>query len=180
MRFRRILWVLFTCAVVLPLAATSFAHGNFTVAPDRDSSQNPAGEPLRNTHFSEGFEDAWPPAGWEIIHLGSTYTWASTSAASHGGAKSAWMHYGAQGAYQDEYLVSPAIDLSALGAAYLHVRRGDPLFNAYFTKSMAVVALGFAAAFDGPMLTVTMSGLSGWRSILASIDLPAVERELLA
>ncbi len=119
MRFRRALWVLVTCAVLLPLAATGFAHEDSTPAPDLRPHRGPVGEPQRDTFFSEGFEDTWPPAGWEIIQLGSSNTWASTTNASHGGVNSAWVHYGPQGDYQDEYLVTSAIDLSTVGAAYL-------------------------------------------------------------
>ncbi len=119
MRFRHARWVAVACVLLLTLAGVGSAHQDFTSAPDRGPVQNPVTEILRNTLFSEDFESSWPPAGWAIINLGPTYTWDSTNSASHGGANSAWVHYGPQGNYQDEYLVTPAIDLSTLSAAFL-------------------------------------------------------------
>ena len=50
-----------------------------------------------------------------------------------------------------------AAGLAGMSLAYLKARNGDPLHNVYLTKGSAVSALGLAAYFDGPMLTISLT-----------------------
>ena len=119
MPLRRILHVSALLSATLLWAVAAGAHAGYTAAPDNGSSKTAPTDFHRTDLFNEGFETSVPPTGWAVIHLGASYTWAQTSSAAHGGTYSAWLHYGPQGIPQDEYLVTPAIDLSAIGAAYL-------------------------------------------------------------
>ena len=94
--------------------ATAVANPGFTPAVH----ETPAST-ARIDFLNEGFEAAVPPAGWTIMTTGLTYTWDQTDTAAHGGSHSAWVHYGPQGVQQDEWLVTPAIDLSAASAPML-------------------------------------------------------------
>ena len=67
----------------------------------------------------ESFEDAVPPAGWTYMTTGQSSTWEQSTAEANSGAASAVVHYGAQGTWQDEWLVTPALDASALGGMFL-------------------------------------------------------------
>ncbi len=98
-------------------AGQALTHEAFSPRPD--SPPAPPYEPTRNDILNEGFEGSWPPAGWAVIHLGSSTTWERNGSYKHSGAYSARVHYGLQGVLQDEYLVTPALDFSSLGAAYL-------------------------------------------------------------
>jgi len=60
--------------------------------------------------FTEGFEGDWPPAGWAEIST-SSFNWARTNWDSHTGNYSAWCWQNP--ASQDEWLVTPALDLSS-------------------------------------------------------------------
>jgi len=67
----------------------------------------------------ESFEDGVPPMDWTIMTSGESYTWAQEMGESHSGAASAAVRYGPTGAWQDEWLVTPAIDASALSGITL-------------------------------------------------------------
>jgi hypothetical protein len=117
---RRLLAASLTLALLL-CSGAALAH-EATAAPNPDFTpavhQAPAAA-SRIDYISEGFETAVPPAGWTIMTTGLTYTWDQTDTAAHGGGYSAWLHYGPQGIQQDEWLVTPAIDLSAASAPML-------------------------------------------------------------
>jgi len=102
---------------VLALAAPLAAHEGFT--PNPQPLPGPAPEPPRTDLLNEGFEDAWPPAGWAVLNEGNTYTWNRTTAKKHSGAYSAYVHYGSQASWQDEYLVTDALDLTGMTAVFL-------------------------------------------------------------
>jgi hypothetical protein len=69
--------------------------------------------------LDEGFEMGVPPAGWTIMTTGESYTWDQASGEANSGQASAWVQYGPQGSYQDEWLVTPALDTSALAGMFL-------------------------------------------------------------
>ena len=66
--------------------------------------------------FTEGFEGSWPPAGWAEINTSSA-NWNRTNWDSHSGTYAAWCW--TNPASQNEWLVTPAIDLSAAVAPKL-------------------------------------------------------------
>ncbi|MBM4118714.1 hypothetical protein FJ251_13460, partial [bacterium] len=107
-----------TIALLLGLGlAPAIAHEAFT--PNPDPAAGPPYQTDRNDILNQGFEGSWPPAGWAVIHLGNATTWERNSSYKRSGSYSARVHYGAQGTQQDEYLVTPALDFSALQSAYL-------------------------------------------------------------
>jgi len=108
---RRILLLLF-------FAATVFAHPPRELYHEFSTTYI---EPITNRTdlLNEGFEDGFLPAGWASFSQGNTYQWALTSENAHTGNNSAWVQYGAPGTSQNEWLVSPALDLSAVTQVYL-------------------------------------------------------------
>jgi len=67
----------------------------------------------------ESFEDAFPPDGWRTMTSGASYTWVQSSEQVYAGISSAYLEWGSQGAWQDEWLVTPALDSSGFGALFL-------------------------------------------------------------
>ncbi len=66
--------------------------------------------------FTEGFEGDWPPAGWTEI-TSSGFNWGRTNWDANSGTYAAWCWYNP--ATQDEWLVTPALDLSSAVAPKL-------------------------------------------------------------
>lgn len=86
-------------AGLLVVPAVQAAPVQSTVPPgDRDDNL-----------FTEGFETAWPPAGWATIQTGSP-TWGRSNYDHHTGTYSAAVFWSSSP--QNEWLVLPAIDLS--------------------------------------------------------------------
>ena len=84
-----------------------------------DGSEDPIPEFTLDI-VNESFEsNAFPPSGWAIIHLGNSYQWQLTTAASRSGTRSALCHSGYAGQPQDEWLVMAAQDFSAVVAPKL-------------------------------------------------------------
>jgi len=79
----------------------------------------------------EGFEDAWPPEGWAVIHLGDSYTWDRTNAEQHSGTYSAYVRYSPVGVQQDEYLVTEVMDFSALTVIFLEFYEDQSYWPGY-------------------------------------------------
>nr|MEE4269247.1 choice-of-anchor J domain-containing protein [Candidatus Krumholzibacteria bacterium] len=129
--------------------------------------------------FLEGFEGSFPPAGWAIIHLGNTYQWQSTTAASHTGARSALLHSGGVGQPQDEWLVTAPLDLSTTVAPKLewyeeenNWNLGDHHYIAVSTTSQTdpeaftmihtmTPATHTVAGFGGAPVTLDLSAYAG-------------------
>lgn len=116
--------------LLILVATVVFAH------PPREYNHNPDTvyiEPItyRNDLLNEGFEDGFLPAGWASFSQGNTYQWSLTSENAHTGNSSAWVQYGAQGTSQDEWLVLPALDLSAVTQAYLEWFEDESYWSGY-------------------------------------------------
>lgn len=109
--------------------APAIAHEAFT--PNPDPAAAPPYQPTRSDILNEGFEGSWPPAGWAVIHLGTSFTWQRVSNYVHTGQYAARMHYGPQGVLQDEYLVTPALDFSSLEAAYLEFHEAQQYWEGF-------------------------------------------------
>lgn len=76
----------------------------------KNEVQAPPYEPT-DALIGEGFEDAFPPTGWELQSL-STYTWAPDSFNPHTGALNANVTYDEDLNDQDEWLVTPEFNLT--------------------------------------------------------------------
>jgi len=116
-------WILLA-ALVAAVAAAGLAPA----APDRNVVPNPDRTfapvtlppvPAREYLVSEGFETAVPPTGWTLMTSGEATTWEQTSGAANTGQYSAAVFYGPQGAWQDEWLVTPALDTQGLTSLLL-------------------------------------------------------------
>ncbi len=90
----------------------------FDPSPGKPSPvmEPPAG---RLALVSEGFEFEWPPAGWSTMTMGQSFPWQQLSYYPHTGAYAAGVLYGDIGTWQDEWLVTPAINTVGLGALFL-------------------------------------------------------------
>lgn len=106
--------VLLILSIALLLIATSVAaHDGRVLNPDR-RADGPSPTATRLDLLSESFEGAFPPAGWQTLHLGNSYAWAQTNYSARSGQYCAFVQYGAQGTSQNEWLITPALDLSGL------------------------------------------------------------------
>lgn len=114
--------VLCLTALLLLIAGPSLALDKgdivFNNAPAKPTPQlQPPGSRL--TLLSEGFENEWPPAGWTVMTSGLDYPWQQLTNYPHTGAYAAGVWYGSPGNFQDEWLVTPALNTMGLGALFL-------------------------------------------------------------
>jgi hypothetical protein len=116
-------------AILSLISGVALAHEGFSLAPDPE--QAPPVDPSRTTICSQDFEGSWPPAGWSVLHFGDSFTWSQTSAKQHTGTYSAWIQYCGQTEAQDEYLVSPLIDLSEISNLYLEFYEDEDYWSGY-------------------------------------------------
>ncbi len=110
---------LIALATLCLCTGVALAHNDVVRNPNIQVPGKPLVEDMRLNYLAEGFEDAVPPAGWFGMSSGASTTWEQTSQAANSGASSAAVFYGDQGAFQDEWLVLPAIDLSGATAPEL-------------------------------------------------------------
>lgn len=68
-------------------------------------------------YITTSFEDAMPPAGWSLMSFGSNGNWSRTTMMSNSGVWSARV-FRSSGT-QDEWLVTPAMDLSSSPGCFL-------------------------------------------------------------
>jgi hypothetical protein len=127
--------------LLLLVATTVFAH------PPREYNHEPSTvyiEPIinRTDLINEGFENGFLPAGWASFSQGNTYQWSLTSENAHTGNNSAWVQYGAQGTSQNEWLVSPALDLSAIAQVYLEWYEDEAYWSGYGGHHYIMVSTG--------------------------------------
>lgn len=59
--------------------------------------------------------------------------------------------------HQDVFRFAVAAVLMAIGLGYLRLRAGDPLFNVYLVKSVAVATLGLATRYGGNSLSACLA-----------------------
>jgi hypothetical protein len=85
----------------------------------------------RATLIEEGFEASVPPAGWTIMTTGVDYTWDQTTSAANSGEASAVVYYGAPGNFQDEWLVTPALDASSYSSLTLEFAEAESYWASY-------------------------------------------------
>jgi len=171
MRNGAALRALATALALLMGAGQAFTHESSTPCPDPHVA--PPYEPNRNDILNEGFEGAWPPAGWAVIHLGSSYTWERVSNYVHTGVYSARMHYGPQGVLQDEYLVTPALDFSSLEAAYLEFYEAQNFWPGFGEHHY--VAASTTSQTDPAAFTMLVDWTPADHDIEGAIEFPGVE-----
>ncbi|MFA6243969.1 MAG: DUF2339 domain-containing protein, partial [Candidatus Hydrogenedentales bacterium] len=63
----------------------------------------------------------------------------------------------AYAAHQDVFRFCFALVLLLFGLAYLRLRAGDPLYNAYITKAVAAMTYGLSARYGGSTLTACLA-----------------------
>jgi hypothetical protein len=59
--------------------------------------------------------------------------------------------------HRDLLLFSHALVLILIGLGYLHLRKGDPLYNTYLTKGIAVATMGLGLRYGGSRLATWLS-----------------------
>ena len=100
------------------LALLSLVALSSTVALAADSSAGNSGpgnaQPTAELLFEDFTLFAFPPAGWQRIHLGTTFQWMRDQITYRSAPASARIRPGGAGFPQDEYLVLPALDFSEL------------------------------------------------------------------
>lgn len=118
--------------LVLVMGSTALAHDAFVPCPDPVGT-HPAvpTDFTRLNYLFESFEGSVPPAGWSIMTSGVSTTWEQSSAMVHSGDWSAVVHYGPQGAMQDEWLVTPALDFTGAAALYLEFFEDQAYWDGY-------------------------------------------------
>jgi hypothetical protein len=82
--------------------------------------------------ITEDFETSFPPEGWSLIHLGDFYQWMWGWNGGHSGVHSAIIRPGYDGAFEDEWLVTPARDTAG----------GDYLFLEFYESGQDWTAMG--------------------------------------
>ncbi|RLF82620.1 hypothetical protein DRN48_08860 [Thermococci archaeon] len=70
-------------------------------------------------NFFEGFESGVIPPGWTVLKSGATKTWEITDVDSHSGSHSIRCHYDNIYITQDEWLITPSINLSNFSNPHL-------------------------------------------------------------
>jgi len=79
-------------------------------------------DPVQNTRTDfvfASFEAEFPPLGWTRLTSGAAYPWVQSDATAYFGDYSAYVQWGSPGQFQDEWLVTPAIDASGLTFLYV-------------------------------------------------------------
>ncbi len=135
-------------------------HTETVPNPNQVASSKPLmPEGTRLNYISESFEDGVPPAGWTVMTSGASTTWEQTNAAANSGAFSAAVFYGDQGAFQDEWLVTPALDVSGAGGLWLEFFEQETYWADYGLRHTILVSYTVPndpAAFT-PLITWTPS-----------------------
>jgi len=182
------LLVLILATLTLPTVRTALAHDGVSRNPD-PKVQAPVPVSPKLDLLTEGFEStSFPPAGWARIHLGNTYQWARTTATAHTGGACAWVQYGAQGTTQNEWLVTAALDLSAVSQVKLEFYEaadywadyGDHHYVLVSTTSQTDPAAFTVVSdmtpanhtvngFDGDPVTVDLSAYAGQSTVYVAL-----------
>ena len=127
----------------------------------------------RLTLVDEGFEDMVPPIGWTIMTTGNSYTWAQSSQANSGAA-SAYVAYGPIGAWQDEWLVTPALDASAMTTLTLEFAESEAYWANYGLEHNIMVSTTVpddpAAFTDVLSMTPGNHTISSWSRVTVNLN----------
>ncbi len=119
---------------------SALAHDEYVPNPDLKATYTPLKIDNRLSYLTEGFEGAFLPAGWHSMTSGAATPWEQTDTAANTGQYSAAVFYGPQGAFQDEWLVTPALDLSAASACYLDFFEAANWWDGYGLRHSIMVS----------------------------------------
>lgn len=92
----------------------------------------------RSDLIFESFENDFLPPGWSIMTSGQSNTWEQNDAFANSGSHSALVRYGQSGEWQDEWLVTPAMDLTNSGMLFLEFFEMQQYWNYGHAHSIAV------------------------------------------
>jgi hypothetical protein len=171
------------------LAVALCAFSGLALAHDAENP-HPVGNPShahmgltgdRDDLIFESFEESVPPAGWMIMTSGAATTWEQTDMMANSGMYSAVVFFGPQGAFQDEWLVTSALDFSAGVAPMLEFYEAQAWWDGYGLEHQICVSTTvpddpgaydvvasytpdthtIPAEFGGPPVTVDLSAYVG-------------------
>ncbi|MDO9693753.1 MAG: choice-of-anchor J domain-containing protein [Candidatus Latescibacteria bacterium] len=120
------------CALLL--LATPLAAKDNLDNPDLSLGRTapPAAATRDDNILVEGFEaTTFPPTGWARLHLSTSYAWARSTTSHNTGVACAWVRYGPSTITQNEWLVTPALDFSALTNPKLEFYEASPYWGSY-------------------------------------------------
>ncbi len=124
--------VLFALLALCVCTGLALAHTDFVSKPGHQVEPTEVlKDDSRLLYLSEGFEGDWPLADWTIMAHGEAYTWDQTNAAANSGTFSAWVQYGDQGTWQDEWLVTPAMDFTGATLPKLSFFEDEAYWDGY-------------------------------------------------
>jgi hypothetical protein len=141
--------------------------------PQKSVSMSPISSRL--TLVEESFETAVPPAGWTIMTTGVSYTWAQTGNLANTGDYSAYVRYGNPGLFQDEWLVTPALDATGLSTLTLEWAENESYWADWGLEHLIMVSTTVPddpGAFSTVLsMTPATHSISGWSAM--TVDLSA-------
>ena len=111
---------LFLTLVAMVVAGNALAveKGQIVLNPDPQFERRPV-DTSRIDLVNESFEDGVPPAGWTLMTSGESYTWVQSDAQAYSGMYSAWLQWGPISTWQDEWMITPALDTTGFGALFV-------------------------------------------------------------
>ncbi|MCK4664484.1 MAG: choice-of-anchor J domain-containing protein [Bacteroidales bacterium] len=131
---------------------------------------------LSQNLLSEGFEGTFPPTNWTILNLGDQTdgeTWIQSSTHHHTGSYSAFSQDGATSYAMEEWLITPAIAVSANN--YIELTFWHKFQWASYSDGPEYVMIstsGIATEnFTDTIYTLSEVGPTGWTEIILN-DLP--------
>jgi|GEM_PF-4331858 len=89
---------------------------------------------------NESFEGDFLPAGWTIMTSGAASTWEQSSASANTGENCAAVFYGPPGAFQDEWLVTPALNTMGLGSLLMSFAETQAYWDNYGLRHHVMVS----------------------------------------
>jgi hypothetical protein len=163
---------LIALAALCMCTGVALAHNDVVRNPNIQVPGQPIAEDLRLNYLSESFEDAVPPAGWHIMSSGASSTWVQTTQAANSGAASAAVFYGDPGAFQDEWLVLPALDLSGATAPGLEFFEMEAYWSGYGLRHHIMVST--TSQTDPGSFSSLITWTPGDHTIGSSFDEPTL------
>lgn len=129
----------------------------------------------RLTLVEESFETAVPPAGWTTMTTGNSFSWMQSTSLANTGAASAYVPYGPIGAWQDEWLVTPALDATTMSTVTLEFAENEAYWASWGLEHNIMVSTTVpddpAAFTDVLTMTPANHSIVGWTMV--SVDLTA-------
>ncbi len=117
------------------------------------------------TLLQESFETSVPPSGWAVLDLGGGTgdSWYQTATKAHSGAYSAKVNFVPQSNAKDEWLVTPAVDLSSVSTVYLIFYEDEDYWSGYGDRHQILVST--TSQTDTSTFTLVLDMTPGSHSI---------------